>query len=398
MSAHLTERSVDHVVLERAEVASSWTGRWDSLRLLTPNWLNRLPGYRYAGADPDGYMTMPQVTEYVRGFAAVVSAPVRPHSEVVAVRTFRDGFLVRTADEEWLARTVVIASGPYNRPEIPEIAAAVPSQVASVTPAEYRNPTQLADGGVLVVGAAATGVQIAEEVQRSGRPVTLSVGSHVRAPRTYRGMDIMWWLDTAGILDEGYQEVDDLVRARNVASFQLLGSTDRRTVDLNALQGMGIRIVGRLAGITGDGTAQFSGSLANVCMLADLKLTRMLDAVDAWARSRGIDAEVDPVHRPAPTAVPPDAPLALSLRSGEIKTVLWATGYRSDYPWLDIPVLDAKGHVRHDGGATPVPGLYLVGAPFLRRRKSTLIDGAGDDARALAVHLVSYLDERARVT
>lgn len=398
MSAHLSSRAVDHVVLERGEVAGSWMRRWESLRLLTPNWFNRLPGYRYSGDDPDGYMTMPQVTAYVRGFAAAISAPVHPHTEVLAVRSFREGFVVRTADDEWSARTVVLASGPYNRPHVPGFASALPPTVTSLTPDQYRNPSQLPDGGVLVVGAAATGIQLAEEIQRSGRAVTLAVGNHVRTPRMYRGMDIMWWLDAAGVLDEGYGDVDDLVRARNVASFQLLGSEDQRTVDLNALRTLGVRIVGRLAGVTETGIAQFSGSLANVCTLADLKLRRLLDGLDTWARDRGVDAEVGPVRRPAPTVVPPDTPLVLPLRSGEITSVIWATGYRSEYPWLDIPVLDVKGNVRHSEGVTAVPGLYLIGAPFLRRRKSTLIDGAGGDAQALSEHLVGYLDELAPIT
>ncbi len=179
-----------------------------------------------------------------------------------------------------------MASGPYSCPDLPALAQAVPANVTSITPAEYRNPDQLEDGGVLVVGAAATGVQLADEIQRSGRPVTLAVGSHVRMPRVYRGMDIMWWLDAAGILDERYDEVDDIIRARNVASFQLVGSPSRATVDLNSLQEIGVRIVGRLAGITADGTAQFSGSLPNQCALADLKLGRLLDTLDEWAASQ----------------------------------------------------------------------------------------------------------------
>ncbi len=203
----------------------------------------------------------------------------------------------------------------------------------------------------------------------------------------------MWWLDAAGVLAERYDEVDDVVRARHVASFQLVGSPNKITVDLNELQRIGVRIVGRLGGITDEGIAQFSGSLLNQCTLADLKLNRLLEALDAWAASNGIDHEVDEPERFEPTRVPDDAPLLLSLRSGEIKTVLWATGFRSDYPWLHVPVLDAKGQVRHDGGVTPAPGLYLMGGPVLRRRKSSLIDGTGDDAADLSQHLADHLDQ-----
>jgi putative flavoprotein involved in K+ transport len=399
-SWHLSRRSIDHVVLERAEAAQAWrSGRWDSLRLLTPNWFNRLPGHRYDGSDRDGYMTMPEVADYIAGYGASIGAPIRTGTEVTGVEIdARSGsYVVRTSDEEWRARTVVLASGPYNRPDVPAVAGAVPPDLASLTPSEYRNPDQLPDGGVLVVGAAATGVQLAHEIQGSGRPVTLAVGSHVRLPRLYRGMDIMWWLDAAGVLAERYDEVDDVIRARHVASFQLVGSPSRITVDLNELQRIGVRIVGRLGGITDEGIAQFSGSLLNQCTLADLKLTRLLEALDTWATSNGLDHEVEQPERFEPTLVPADSPLLLSLRSGEIKTVLWATGFRSDYPWLNVPVLDAKGQVRHDGGVTPAPGLYLMGGPVLRRRKSSLIDGAGDDAAELSQHLADHLDQVAHV-
>jgi putative flavoprotein involved in K+ transport len=398
MSRCLSDRSIDHVLLERGEVANSWrTGRWDSLRLLTPNWQNRLPGYRYDGHDPDGFMTMPEVINYIATYAATISAPVETNTEVISVRSSGHDLAVVSTSGEWRARTVVLASGPYNRPDIPTLAQALPAGVTSMTPAEYRNPDLLEAGGVLVVGAAATGVQLADEIQRSGRPVTLAVGGHVRLPRIYRGMDIMWWLDAAGVLDERYDEVDDIVRARNVASFQLVGSESHATVDLNSLQESGVRIVGRLAGVTAEGTAQFSGSLPNQCALADLKLGRLLDSLDEWAASHGLDKEAEPPDRPEPTRVPPSPPLLLSLRS-DIKTVIWATGYRPEYPWLELPVLDAKGRVRHEGGITSVPGLYLMSATFLRRRKSTFIDGAGDDARDLSAHMVEYLDQNAHVS
>jgi putative flavoprotein involved in K+ transport len=399
MSQCLTERSIDHVLLERAEIANSWrTGRWDSLRLLTPNWQSRLPGYQYRGDEPGGFMTMPEVIDYLTTYAATIAAPVREHVEVTAVRDFGNEFLVSTTSGEWQAKTVVLASGPYSHADVPDVATLLPPEIDSITPADYRNPNQLAEGGVLVVGAAATGVQLADEIQRSGRPVTLCVGGHVRLPRAYRGMDIMWWLDAAGVLDERYDEVDDIVRARHVSSFQLVGSPNGTTFDLNHLQDEGVRIVGRLAGITDDGTAQFSGSLPNQCALADLKLGRLLDTLDEWATSSGLDSETEPPERPSPTRVPAFPPLFLKLRSGEFKTVIWATGYRPAYPWMKLPVLDAKGRVRHDGGIIDIPGLYLVSANFLRRRKSSFIDGAGDDARDLSAHLVGYLDQTARVT
>jgi putative flavoprotein involved in K+ transport len=399
MSRYLTDRSIDHVLLERGEVANSWrTERWDSLRLLTPNWLNRLPGYGYRGEDPDGYMDMPEVVDFIATYADEIDAPVETHTEVTSVETVEDEFRVLTTNGEWRSKTVVLASGPYNRPELPAFAGSIPPTVECLAAADYRNPEQLDEGGVLVVGAASTGVQFADEIQRSGRQVTLAVGGHVRMPRVYRGMDILWWLEAAGILDEGHDEVDDIVRARHVSSFQLVGSPARVTVDLNALQQIGVRLVGRFAGVTTDGTAQFSGSLPNQCALADLKLGRLLDSLDNWATERGVDKEADPAERFPVTKVPPDPPLLLSLRSGHIKTIVWATGYRPEYPWLNIRVLDAKGGVRHVGGVTSVPGLYVMGTTFLRRRKSTLIVGAGDDARDLSDHLCGFLDQMAKAT
>jgi putative flavoprotein involved in K+ transport len=397
MSRCLSERSIDHVLLERGEVANSWRKeRWDSLRLLTPNWLSRLPGYRYQG-DPDGYMTMPEIVEYIATYADTIDAPVESHTEVTSLQTAHDGFRILTTDTEWRAKAVVIASGPYHRPDVPAFAQAVPSTVRCLSATEYRNPDQLEVGGVMVVGAASTGIQLAEEIHQSGRPVTLAVGGHVRMPRAYRGLDIMWWLDAAGILDERYDEVDDIVRARHVSSFQLVGSPARLTIDLNTLQQIGVRLVGRLAGFTDDGTAQFSGSLPNQCALADLKLGRLLDTLDNWAIEHRVDAETDPPERFAPTNVPLASPLLLPLRTGAIKTIIWATGYRPEYPWLHIPVLDAKGAVRHVGGVTSVPGLYVMGTTFLRRRKSTLIVGAGDDARDLSTHLCEYLGQLAKI-
>ena len=382
MSHCLAARSIGHVVLERGEVANSWrTQRWDSLRLLTPNWMTRLPGYAYRGADPDGYLSARQVTAMLEDYADASAAPVMTCTTVTSVRAAGPGYVVQTDKGSWRAPTVVLACGAATLPAVPALASLVPAGITSVTAAGYRNPGELPRGGVLVVGASASGIQLADELHRSGRPVTLAVGEHVRMPRTYRDRDILWWLDAAGLLDQRYDEVNDLVRARNVPSMQLVGSPGR-TVDLNALNSAGVRLVGRLAGIQ-DGVAQFSGSLPNVCTLADLKLTRLLNTIDAWAGAAG--------ERFASTIVS-SSPQGLDLRSGEISTIVWATGYRPDLSWLDVPVLDGKGRVVHDGGVTASPGLYLIGMPFLRRRKSSLIDGAADDAAELTTHLAGHLD------
>jgi putative flavoprotein involved in K+ transport len=393
VSHFLSERSIDHVVIERGEVANTWrTERWDSLRLLTPNWQSRLPGLAYDGDDPDGYMSMPEVIGFIDRYARTIDAPLETNTRVTSVRPNQGGYEVVTDRGTWSSPTVVLATGGFNLAKVPAIADTVPESVEMVTPIEYRRPDDLADGGVLVVGASATGIQIADEVHRSGRPVTLAVGEHVRMPRVYRGKDVMWWLDRTGVLDERYNEVDDLVRARNLPSPQLVGTPERRTLDLNTLTDQGIRLVGRLAGIA-DGLAQLSGSLRNKCNLADLKLGRLLDTFDEWGFEEGIDGEVDPPHRLEPTKVEESPPLSIDLRSGAIATIIWATGFLPDYSWLHARVLDRKGQLRHDAGVvSDAPGLYRIGLNLLRRRKSSFIHGAEDDARDLTQHLSAYLE------
>jgi putative flavoprotein involved in K+ transport len=372
-------------------VANSWRReRWDSLRLLTPNWQSRLPGVRYEGTDPDGYMTMGEVTEFIERFAKVSRAPVRTGVNVTSVRRADDGYRVTTSDGEIACRTVVIASGACNRPSVPALGEGVPASVERLTPFDYREPGRLPDGGVLVVGASATGVQLAAEIRRSGRPVILSVGEHVRLPRVYRGRDVLWWMDASGVWDQRYDEVDDLTRARGLPSPQLVGTPERATLDLNALTALGVEVVGRWA-MARDGRALFSGGLRNVFSLADLKMNRLLDNFDEWALTSGRDAEFDAPERFAPTAAPDSARLQADLRSGEIRAVVWATGFRPDYGWLDVPVVDEKGRLRHDGGVVDSPGLYALGLPVLRRRKSTFIHGIEDDAREVIDHLAGYL-------
>jgi putative flavoprotein involved in K+ transport len=388
MSHCLTHRSVDHVVFERGDTANSWrTQRWDSLRLLTPNWLSRLPGWTCRGDDPDGYMTALEVAAHLDGYRRSFDAPIRHGTSVVDIRSADCTHVVATDDGEWRARAVVIATGACSDPHIPPIVSDLPDHLDHVTPIHYRNPDQLADGGVLVVGASASGLQIADELSRAGREVTLAVGDHVRLPRTYRGMDIHWWMDAVGQLDERYDEVPDIGRARRLPSLQLVGTPERRDLDLNAVAADGVRLVGRLVGCGGH-RAQFSGSFANMCASADLEQGRLLDLCDEHATAHGLDGELGEPSRPAPTTVGTPA-LDADLRS--IGTVVWATGFRPRYPWLDPRLLDRKGALVHDGGVLPVPGMYVVGLPFLRRRKSSFLDGVGPDADDLATHLVGHL-------
>ncbi len=396
MSYWLSRRGVDHIVLERGEVAHTWkTERWDSLRLLTPNWQSRLPGSSHEEQDPDGFRTMPETVAFLEAYARQVAPPLYTRTRVDAVRPASRGYEVDTDQGSWACDAVVLATGACNRPAIPAVAAALPAGIESVSPLQYRNPDALPEGGVLVVGASASGVQLAEELQAAGRQVTLCVGEHVRVPRTYRGRDIQWWMDATGLMDQRYEELDDLERARNVASLQLAGNPDRRPVDINALSAQGVRVAGRLVGVS-QGKLQFSGSLRNVCELADLKLVRLLKSIDEWATARGMNGALPAAERPSPTHVEASPPLILDLARSGIQSVLWATGFRPDYRWLQVPVLDAKGRILHDGGVVRAPGLYVLGLPFLRRRKSTLIDGAGGDAEELSAHLLTHLASAAR--
>ncbi|MBB5791223.1 NAD(P)-binding domain-containing protein [Jiangella mangrovi] len=384
-SHFLSERSIDHVVLERGEVANSWRHeRWDSLRLLTPNWQSGLPGLPYDGPDPDGYLSMGEVVGLLDRFARFSHAPVRTGTTVTSARRSDDGYVVATDQGPVEARAVVIASGACNRPVVPALADAVPKEIEQLTSFDYRDPSALPDGGVLVVGASATGVQLAAEIQRSGRPVTLSVGEHVRLPRVYRGRDVLWWMDASGVWDQRHDEIDDLERARRLPSPQLVGTPERSTLDLNALSALGVELVGRFAAVR-DGRALFSGGLRNVFALADLKMDRLLGTFDEWAGDGAAGERFEP------TRVPAAPRLQLDLRSGEIRTVVWATGYRPDYSWLDVPVVDEKGRLRHDGGVVASPGLYALGLPVLRRRRSTFIHGIEDDARAVVAHLAAHL-------
>jgi putative flavoprotein involved in K+ transport len=392
MSQCLTECSVNHVILERGEVANSWKQeRWDSLRLLTPNWQTNLPGYAYSGNDPDGYMTVNELSRFLEQYADHISAPLHLGTTVTAVQPEVVGYRVITDRGTWHCNSLVIASGACNIANVPRVADAAPDSIHMLTAQQYRNPDHLEQAGVLVVGASATGLQLAEEIHRSGRPVTIAVGEHVRMPRTYRGKDIQWWMDKLGIFDERFDEIDDINRGRNLPSPQLIGTPQRNSLDLNRLAIQGINLRGRLAGFN-DGKAQFSGSLANTCELADLKMNRLLKRIDEYALEHKLETQLPAARRYSKTHTDSDAPLLMDLHKCNVKTILWATGYRPDYTWLNLPVFDHKGRIRHRGGIVDHPGIYLLGTPLLRRRKSSFIYGAADDSRDLSEHLVSYLN------
>ena len=390
-SYFLSRQSIDHVVLERGEIANSWrTERWDSLKLLTPNWLSRLPGFEYAGEDPDGFMSMPEVIQFIEEYAKYAAAPVKTHTTVQSVQRHLDAYRVVTNRGVWHAKAVVIASGACNIANKPRVSEAVPEGIASLTAHDFRNADQLERGGVLIVGASATGLQFADEIRKAGHEVTIATGEHVRLPRTYRGRDIQFWMHSTGLLNQSYEEIDDVSRARGLPSPQLVGSHDAPILDLNRLSDNGVKVVGRLMGIN-NGTAQFSGSLRNVCALADLKMNRLLEAIDDWIEHNPVLC--DAPERFEPTRVDGNPSLLLDLENSNVRTIIWATGFRPDYSSLDVPVLDRKGRIRHEGGVVDMPGMYVLGLPMLRRRKSSFIHGIEDDARELMAHLADYLED-----
>jgi putative flavoprotein involved in K+ transport len=385
MSHCLADRGLDHVVLDRGTVGERWrSARWDSFRLLTPNWLSRLPGWVYAGPEPDEFMSAGEFADHLSGYARSFDAPVQPHTAVTRVERTSAGFRVRTDRGDWVARAVVIATGYHSRAKVPGLAAGLAPGLAQVTAARYRSEASLPDGGVLVVGASATGVQIAHELALAGRSVVLAVGGHTRLPRRYRARDILWWLDRTGALDRDVEQVPNLAAARAEPSLQLVGTSAARGVDLGVLQAVGVRLAGRLLAL--DGTvARFADDLGVTVAAAQDRLARVLGEIDRYAAATP-DAAAGPPDPPPVIPVPP-TPSTVDLRRTGISAVIWATGFRPSYPWLAVPVLDRDGLIRHRRGVTEAAGLYAIGLRFQSRRNSTFIDGARHDAAYLADHI-----------
>jgi putative flavoprotein involved in K+ transport len=388
MSRCLTERGLDHVVLERGRIAERWRSeRWDSLRLLTPNWMTRLPGGGYRGANPDGFMTMAETVGFLEDYACSITAPVEDGVEVLSTETIDGGFRLLTDRGQWSARAVVVATGYSDRPHIPPMAKEISCRIRQIVPRDYRNPRQLPRGGVLVAGASATGIQLAEEIHRSGRPVTLSVGSHTRLPRLYRGHDILWWLERLGTLAKPVAEVPDLAAARRQPSLQLIGTPERRSLDLAGLREQGVRLVGRAVAAR-QTRIRFNGDLADTTAAAERRLRRMLANIDRAAAGEG-RYPVD--SGPIPSLILSAEPTEIDLIDQGIETVIWATGHRREYSWLKLDVFDAGGEILNDGGVCDYPGLYVLGLNFMRHRNSSFLDGVGRDAEALATHVAMFL-------
>ena len=393
VSRLLSATGHEHVVLERGRVGERWrTERWDSLHLLTPNWMNQLPGWDYRTPAPDAYLSAGGLVRLLDRYAASFDAPVIESANVEEVsrapRASGYRYLVATDQGTWRTRQVVVATGPHGTPIVPAHMQAGGAEV--VTSAQYRNPAQLPSGGVLVVGASASGVQIADELARAGRPVVLAVGRHTRMPRRYRGMDIFWWLSNTGRLSRTVDDVRDVSAARQETSMQLVGRNDpelsSQDLDLAALQANGVRLAGRLERLTA-GRATFRDDLPDTVAAADRRMHRFLDAVDDHIERVGLSREVWSSVRPRAVDVP-SATASVDLRAEGIGTVLLATGYRPHHPWLRLPIMAPDGSIEQYRGVTAAPGVYVVGQRFQHRRDSGFIHGARHDASAVAGHIL----------
>jgi putative flavoprotein involved in K+ transport len=395
VSRLLADAGHDHVVLDRGRVAERWRReRWDSFHLLTPNWMTRLPGWCYTGLDPEGFLSRDELVRYLERYAGSFRAPVVADTTVIKI-VASDGpgrarFRVATEAGTWDARHVVVATGPHGRPHVPVGLSCISADIKVLTANTYRNPAALVAGGVLVVGGSASGVQIADELVRAGREVTLAIGHHTRMPRRYRGIDILWWMAATGRLARTVDDVPDVAAARRENSLQLVGRPDAhkesRDLDLGVLQARGVRLFGRLREVVGT-HASFCADLGERVAEAETKMHHFLDTVDRYVDQAELVHEVLPAVRPRPLDVS-DTRSRLDLAAEGISTVVVAVGYRPYHPWLQIPVLAPDGSIRQRRGVTPAAGLYVVGQYFQHRRDSGLIDGARHDARAVVDHLL----------
>lgn len=386
ISKLLGEQGVDHVVVERGRIAERWQSeRWDSFTLLTPNWATWLPGWRYDGSDPDGFMTRDEVVSYLEGYGRSFEAPVREHTEVHELSAADgDGYRLRTSGGELRANAVVIATGPFQAPRLPAWAGDLPDDVVQLHSSAYRAPEQLPAGAVLVVGTGASGQQIADDLLRGGRRVYLSVGRHRRVPRSYRGRDYFRWLEQGGFYERTAADVAPEQRRRG-ASPALTGYGDGQDLDLRRFHAAGGTLLGR-ARAAADGRLSLAGGLAASLDQGD----RAYDDFVAWVEGR-LGRFEGPLAEPSARTSypePPEPPPELDLRAAGISAVVWATGFRSEFDrWVKLPVLDAEGEPVHERGATACPGVYFLGLHWLHRGRSAFIRGAEEDAGHLAALL-----------
>jgi len=387
MSEHLGDAGLPHVVLERASIAERWRSeRWDSLVANGPAWHDRFPGLDFHDVEPDGFARKEQVAGYFEAYAEKIAAPIRCGVEVTSVTRHlgRPGFRVETSDGTIDARFVVAATGPFQRPVIPPIVpdGTVPVQIHS---SSYGNPDQLPEGAVLVVGAGSSGVQIADELRRSGREVYLSVGAHDRPPRSYRGRDFCWWLGVLGLWD-----LETPPAGAEHVTIAVSGARGGHTVDFRALAALGIQLVG-LTGSYQDGVLHFADDLADNIARGDASYLALLDLADAYVERNGLDLPEEPSARilGADPACVTDPLLELHLGAAGVNSIVWATGFAVDYGWLKVDAFDENGRPQHRRGVSTEPGVYFLGLPWLSRRGSSFIWGVWHDAKHVAGHIAT---------
>ena len=395
MSWYLRQRGVDHVVIERDRVGHEWRDRrWESFCLVTPNWQCRLPGFGYPGDDPDGFMAGPDVVGYLEKYAASFDPPLLEGVTVTRLRRTPKGVFelattagIRTADQ------VVVATGPYHNPAVPRVAERLPGDVAQLHSAQYRNPAQLPEGAVLVVGTGQSGCQIAEDLHLAGRRVHLAVGSAPRAARRYRGRDTLAWLDDMGHYRRGVDEFDDADEVRLRANHYMTGRDGGRDIDLRAFARQGMRLYGHLDSVDG-ARITFADDLKSNLDNADAVAEGIKGAIDRHIDESGIDAPAE--ARYLPVWEPPGGPAAIDLRAERIAAVVWATGFHRDHRWIQVPVFDGRGYPTHERGVTSCPGLYFLGLPWQHTWGSGRFAGVGRDAGYLADRITAA--RRQRVT
>jgi len=395
MSEHLSKLGVPHLVLERSRIAEAWrTGRWDSLVANGPAWHDRFPGLEFADLSPDGFAPKEQVADYFEAYARTFNAPIRTGVEVRKVErnVGRPGFTVETSEGVIQASRVVVATGPFQKPVIPAIAPK-DERLTQIHSAQYRNPQQLAEGAVLVVGAGSSGTQIADELQRSGKQVYLSVGQHDRPPRAYRNRDFCWWLGVLGEWDQAAMKP-----GREHVTIAVSGAHGGRTVDFRELAQRGMKLVGVTRAFEG-GVATFQPDLAENLKRGDENYLAVLDAADAYIERNGLDLPLEPEARrvfPDPECVSQPI-LELDLAKAGITTIIWATGFATDYSWMNVDAFDEKGKPRHQRGVSTESGIYFLGLPWQSRRGSSFIWGVWHDAKYVADHIATqrnYLEYR----
>lgn len=386
MSFQLRERGREHVVLERRQVAERWRSeRWDSLRFQFPNWSVCLPGMSHTGNDLNGFLHHTRITRFIEDYAAQIGAPVRENTEVMALRQQTGGYVAETRDGDILARRVVIATGPFQRPLIPHFSKNLPSFIYQVDAAHYRSPDELPRGAVLVVGSGASGCQIADELLQSGRTVFFSVSRHRRVPRRYRGKDMMWWFERMGRFDV---TIDAFPSRKYPPSTVITGMNGGYDIDVRRFAMEGVNVLGRVQGIS-DGTLALASDANQVLAEADKAYTDFIAAAGKLASSPDLQSSLGEDDSRTPPANPPeiDAVPAINLQDANIHSVIWATGHSFDFDWIKLPVIDANGAPVQQRGVTGCPGVYFLGLHWMHTFKSGLFSFVGEDAAYLAEHM-----------